>query len=656
VWQDNRLQVIDQVFGWGKNGLEAFDDYLDSVRLPVLRKPLVSFCTFWSDPYGGDSEYNVSYQAYKAFIEAFLKHGLVPDVFTLDAGWQDRRSLFQAKKETGGGAGLIRLRRLAESAGSGLSLWVSHNGPLGMDPDRMKQLGYEIGAGNSASYSGDGYVVLLDRDFEQALGSRLCELAARVGAKHLKMDWDNDGATNPGFNKRYPTPHHVRQASTNVYIRIARKLRKINPAFANRHGWIPSPWWLAESTHISLPDGGDCEFAALPSKTQRDAATTHRDMMYYNVLRRDATAVHLDCFDNHEFPDAPRNPFREDPNSWVNAAWLSFLRGTTYVTYKLFPESLEDWQFESLKRVMGFCRTYARHIYTSRGRMVLGHPGRGEVYGFLHPGRAESWLALRNPLPIPQTTRFRPSDMESADAKWVLQFYPHYEILPTDGELTFLAHEVKVLVLSRRKIVLPFARPHQVEKRDGKYLYRFAGSEEVTRDVQPLAHPLQRVGGLQCLDFSREKISGGYRYRWFLATPCRMREAELQLRVKAPAASDVRLRAFVARYRGVDTGYAASITTIPVGDPGRGERKNGGAACRQDEVYYAIPVPGGGRFNLSLTVEGAPNKRRLIGAWLAGYEAPSRNSVARKSGPARFRKCLPYQHPLGFGKALRLQV
>jgi len=655
VWADGRLQTIDQVYGRSRDGRSAFDDYLDSIRLPVLKRPLVSFCTFWSDPYLGDLEYQVSYEAYRAFIGAFLEHGLVPDVFTLDAGWHDRATVFQAKPEAGGDAGLIRLRKLAEAAGSGLSLWISHNGPIGMAPDSMRRLGYETGAGNSAAYSGDGYVVLMDQEFQQALEDRFCELAEKVGAKHFKMDWDNDCATNPRFGERYPTPHHVRQASVNVCIRVARRLRQINPAFANRHGWFPSPWWLAESTHISLPDSGDCEYAALPSKTQRDAAMTHRDLMSYNVLQRDGAAVHLDCFDNHEFPDAPRNPFSEDPASWANAVWLAFLRGTTYVTLKLFPESLEDWQVESLKRVMEFCRTYARSIYTGRGRMVLGHPGRGELYGFLHPGDTESWLVLRNPLPIPQPLRFRPAELEPGCGHAV-QFYPHYEVLPAGAALAFLAHEVKVIFLSRRKTVLLHDRPHQVEERQGQYLCRFPGSEEVTRRVQPMVHPLQRVGGLQCVSFNRTKTTEGQRYQWFLAAPCRLRNAELQLRARGTGVTDLRLQALVSRYQGAATGYAAPVVTVPVGPPGYGERKNGGPACRLDEVYYAISVPAGGCFNLTLTVDGAPSMGRLTEAWLAGYEAPSREAIARKSGPKRFRECLPYQHPLGFGRALRLPL
>jgi len=306
--------------------------------------------------------------------------------------------------------------------------------------------------------------------------------------------------------------------------------------------------------------------------------------------------------------------------------------------------------------VMEFCRIYAKHIYTSRGRMVLGNPGRGETYGFLHPGRTESWLALRNPLPVPQTLHFSPEGLGLDNTREAVQFYPHFEALPTDEDLTFLAHEVKIIVLSRSRTALPYARPHQVTQEAGQYLYRFPSSEEVTQRVRPMVHPLQQVGGLQCVNSAHDKVAGGQRYHWFLATPCRMRNAEVQLCAKGPKARDLRLQAFISRYEGSHSGYAAAVTTIAPGVPGHGERKNGGAACAADEIYFAIPVPAGGRFSLSLTVEGARSKGRLTGAWLAGYEAPSRDAVVRKSGPARFRGCLPYQHPVGFGRAIRLPL
>jgi len=656
VWDGRDLGQVDAVFGWADDARANFADYLDTIRLPVLPQPLVAFGTFWTDPYVGAYEYETSEQAYAAFFRAFNELGLDPDVFTLDAGWFDRRSVFQAKREVGRDAGLIRLRRLAERQGGGLSLWITHNGPIGVAPEYMKEQGWEVGGGNSSAYCGDGYGVMMDQRFFAAVADRFHELAGKVGVRHFKIDWDNDCATNEKFDAVHPTRDHVREASVNAFIRIARTLRERAPGFLTRDGWWPSPWWLRDASHIWLADSGDSEFAALPSKTQRDSASTHRDVMYYNVLVRDGSAVPLDCFDNHELPDAPRNPFPEDPVAWVNATWLCFLRGATYIPYTLAPESLEDWQVESLRSIMAFCRSHARSIYVARGRMVLGDPGRGEVYGFVQPGRAESWCVLRNPRAFPQTVAFDPEAIAGHGVKTVVQFYPHFEHLSPKQGLTFLAHEVKAVVFAARAEKPRFAAPYMVAAEGTGFHYRFPASMAASGPVGPMVDELHRLPGLECTWAGRNAVENGVRFQWYLTVPYRMRETELQLCLKGPGARRVQPRAFSCRYRGGASGYALPVTRIPIGDPGHGERKNLDPPRIEDEVYYAIRIADGGRVNITLTLADMPAQGVAVSAWLAGHEAPSRNAVVRKRAPARFAACLPYQHPLGFGAALELPL
>jgi len=657
TWQGNRLEQVDEVFGWAEDARAAFSEYLDTIRLPVLADPLVSFCTFWSDPYLDNLEYRTSYDAYRAYFRAFMRLGLRPDVFTLDAGWNDRDSVLQAKKEVGRDAGLVRLRKLAEKSGSALSLWVSNNGPVGIAPEFMKKQGYEVGGGNGAAYCGDGYGVMLDERLAGGLEERFIELAGKVGVKHFKIDWDNECATNAKFAKTYPTRNHVRQATLNAFFRITRRIRELNPGIATRggNGW-PSPWWLSRTTHIWIPDGGDSEFASLPSKTQRDAATTHRDLMYYYTFQRDGSAVPLDCFDNHEFPDAPRNPFAEDRVSWTNATWLSFMRGTTYLTYKLMPESMESWQVEAMKEIMAFCRMHSRHICVSHGRMVFGNPGRGEIYGYVQPGKKESWCVLRNPLPLPQEIRFSPRDLSSHTVRTVWQFYPFYEVLRPRRGITMTAHEVRVLILSAKRRTLPYSLPFMAIKDGSSCRCVFPASAQVTEEVRPMVHPIHRIRGLRCLDAKRRAIKGGKEYRWFLETPYRMRGMEFQMRIKAKDRKNIKVSAFFSRFRDSHCTYAFPVTVVPVGDPGHGERKNLDRSFPHGATYFAVRVPDGGEFSLTVSVRGMPKRGASVEAWLAGYEAPSREAICRERGPGRFAECLPHQHPLGFGKTLRLPV
>lgn len=653
VWQGNQLEEVDEVLGWADDARVNFADYLDTIRLPPLKKPFVSFCTFWSDPYLGNLEYKTSLGAYEAFLKAFQTLGLIPDVFTLDAGWQDRQTILEAKREVGRDAGLRRLSRLAHRMGALLSLWVSRNGPVAFGPRFLRRRGFAVGEGNSAVYSGKNYAVLMESSFLNVLMERFAKLAGRIGVRHFKMDWDNECASNPKFAGRYPTVNHVRQASLNAYFVIARRILEANPRVVIRDGYWPSPWWLPAGHHPFIPDSGDSEFSSLPAKTQRDAATTHRDLMYYNVLIRDATPFPLDCWDNHELPSAPRNPFADPPDSWTNAIWLSFLRGTTYLTYTLMPETLEPWQAECLKSIMQFCRTNAAHIYGTRGRMILGHPGHGEIYGFLHPGRTESWCVIRNPKPIPQALILNPSKWTSHPIRQILQFYPHCDAFRPGRTITMLAHEVRIFILCSKPETWRFNHPHLMIPGGKGGSYHFPASLAVNAKIQPMIHSLHRITGLKCLSIKTEKTADGRRICWFLETPYRMRNLEVQLCVRDCAVP--RVTAFFSRYESAHCGCSMPVATLTPGQPGYGEQRNLESVCRSDETYYAIRVPSGGQFTLAVTIHGGKISHKNIWAWLAGYEAPSRNSI-QGAPPRRFAECIPFQHPLGFGRALPLPV
>lgn len=655
VWQGKELQSIGEVFGWSENPEADFMEYMKSIRMPVLKKPLVSFCTFWSDPYLGDREYAVSYDTYQSFIRAFDKYGLIPDAYTLDAGWNERQSIFQSKKDVGGDAGLVKLRKAVEKSGSSLSLWLSHNGPMGIDPEYMKKKGFEVGSGNSAAYCGDGYGVMMDRKFSEALEKRFCALIEKIGAVHFKIDWDNDCATNSKFNDVYPTRNHVRQASINEYFRIARKMRSKNSSIVTRNGWWPSPWWLAEANHLWLPDSGDSEYSSVPGKTQRDSASTHRDVMYYNVLRRDKSALSLDCFDNHEFPDAFRNPFAEDKLSWTNALWHSFFRGSTYIAYTIQPESMEQWQADSMRQIMKFCRTYAPKIFTENGKMVLGHPGHGEIYGFANPGSDETWCMLRNPLPVPQKVQIDFAEICPHKAASICQFYPHFQALPETQPLIFMAHELKLLIISAKKSKPLFQLPYMAEKKGANYVYSFPASATVSSKVRPDAHELHQIKNMLVENIRKAVLPDGtLEYQFTPTVHYKMREMELQLQFDAAEHPEV--SAYTSRYSGLNSCYALPVTKINDGVPGYGETKNPEGTFSANKKFFSIKIPAGGHFGMTLRIKGLAANSKLSGAWLTGYEAPSKEALTGTSAPLGLSKCLPCQNPLGFGKVLEIEL
>jgi len=656
-WDGKRLETVEAVFGWSDDHRTGFFEYLNTIRIPLLKKPLVSFCTFWADPYIGNYEYAVSYENYVSFFKAFAKFDLIPDVFTLDAGWNDRQSVFQAKESVGRDKGLKRLTGIVKDIGAEISLWLSHNGPMGISPEYMMQNGMEVGSGDSAAYCGKGYGVMVDKKFGMMLEKRFCELISKIGAVHFKIDWDNECATNPTLKKQYPTVNHIRQASMNVMFAIDKAMRRQNPGIITRNGWWTSPWWLCHANHLWLSDSGDSEYTSFPSKTQRDSSTTHRDIMYYNILRRDKSALPLDCFDNHEFPDAMRNPFVEEPGLWTNALWMSFMRGSTYMAYTLQPEKLEEWQADSFRRIMAFCRKNAGHIFVRNGRMILGNPNKGEIYGFVQPGKDESWCVIRNPSPVPQIVNFRSGEIAVHKVKTVYQFYPHYEFMNPDSSITMLAHEVKILILSRKGIKPVFPYSYMAEKTGHKYEYRFPASLCVNDKVRPCVEQIYQEPELKAEVSVREAAAHSLKVCFAMKVPYRLRNFELQFRIKTANPEKVQLKLFNSRYPGAEGScYAIPVTEIPWNQPGYGEARNQWPDIDRSQKFFAARVADGGEAFYRLIFSGFDPAKADIEVWAAGYEAPSRGSILIAKAPHAFEKCLPYQSPQGFGRAIRIDL
>jgi hypothetical protein len=651
VWSGLNLGGVDAVLGFSADADKALRDYIASIRLPRLKKPLFAMGTFWTDPYTGNYEYYASLDIYTAFVKAFDRLGITPDLYTLDAGWSDRKSFFMPKDSVGGEKGLIKLRKLIEKNGSLMSLWVTHNGPIGIDPDWLTENGFEVGSGNSAAYGGPGFALMTDEKYKAKI-SEAFERLVKDGAVHLKIDWDNDCAANQSSKEKYPTVNHVRQASLDAFFEIGRKLRELNPSVLIRNGWWPSPWWLREANHVWLSDSGDSEFASLPSRTQRDAAATHRDLMYYNILVRGKTPLPLDCWDNHEMAGAPRNPFRDEPVSWVNSMWLSVARGTTYIAHMLHPESFEKWQAKSFRKIMAFARKHSSVLFTGRSFMFGGHPGKGEIYGFAQESDTGTVLALRNPSAFPR--KFKLGELGFLSGRKALaEFYPCFQGRGFQDELIFLPHELKMLIATEEKTELPFAGPYIFDRRAGKAFYRFPASESFSDEIKPLAHPVSRISHFDCLDASAEKTDSGARRHWCVKIPFRMRSAELCLKIKAPSGAGVGVKVFTSRYPRTPMNILP-LTYIPAGAPGHGESRNMDYQPWSEGILMSAPLPSGGELYLTLDI--SSSAEAVPEAWLTGFEAPSREALSDKKEHPLFNSCPPLPHPLGFPRALELQV
>ena len=648
VWDENNtIELAPAILGWADNAEKAFRDYVDSVRIAPRTEPMVSLCSFWSDPYLGNYEYLIAPENYKSFVDAFYKLGLRPTVYTLDAGWQDRQSIFAPKPSFGGQAGLDKLDKHIRKRGSRMGLWLSHNGPMGIAPEYLAKQGYDVGSGESSTYCGEGYGVLLNKDYEKVLGDRFVELA-RAGAMHFKLDWDNDCAVNEKYKEKYITRDHVREGSINAMIRIAKRIREANGDLMMRYGWWPSPWWLKHNHHIFLSDSGDSEFATLPSRTQRDSAATCRDTVYYCNFNRDNSAFPLDAIDNHEFPHALRNPFHEEAGTVANIAMLAIMRGCSYLPLKLQPEALEPWFAEILRNTLNFAKAYGKKLYGGRSKMFGGNPNAGEIYGFRYDQPDGSAICmLRNPSAMPQ--EFLWND-EKRSGVWIYPYFARY----TAGEkIIFAPHEVKVIVLSTRKLALPYEQPFQISCKEGETPeFRFPTQLAINSKVQPMVGDIYRIGSTEVEWKVMKEIEDGFEVIFRLRLPYRMRNTTINVALAAEDPDKVELRARVSRYA-ADAGscFEQPVTRYSQGMPGHGIRKNPETVVPLTAGLFSIPASEGGEAYYSLFFKGIKSYDQ-VKLSISGCYAPSRESIKRSWQPAWLEKdTVVPQYPDGFPMA-----
>ena len=644
LWKHKRIRSVRAVIGLSREPRERFFDYLDTVRLPVSA-PLIAFCSFWSDPSLGGFEYQVTRENYESLLEAFSKLGLRPDVYTLDAGWQERRSFFRAKRAVGGERGLKDFAGKVRAAGSDLSLWVSINGPVGMDMDFLRSKGVAVGGGVSCHYSGDNYAVMMDPKLKRTLLRRFRRLASpEYGVRHFKVDWENECATAPEFATLYPTRDHVREACIDIMASFNAAERKTDSCVRTRNGRWPSPWHLMLSSHVSLPDGGDCEYASFPALNQRDRSTTHRDLLYWCIHVRDESVFPLDAYDNHEFAHSLRNPFQESPGVWSNTCVWAIMRGTSYHQFTLMPESLEEWQVKILRRTFEVLRHHAPSIVTPRSRMAGGCPGKGEIYGFLHPGKAgKVLLALRNGSPLPQTYRL------PGHAPFYEQFYPDCRRFRAGEKVVFGPHEVKVLSGGPAWEEPELPSPCQLfPAGEGQYACFLPASR------RPEVRKIHRIPKLEIIQSETRKSAEDLTLCFGLRVPWRMREFKVLFRIAGENREQVKVSLSTSRFRNCNSSACAvPVAELPCGVPGAGEVKNPGASAPHEARFFAADLPQGGEIFCRLTLSSGEVEVGDVELWVSGFESPAR---VPEEGAFRFKRdlCLPLPHPEGFPVNLRL--
>lgn len=604
VWKGDALVSETLIIGLARQGetaAEAFARYMEAIRLPKPERAVVEINTFWTDQFA-NGRYTTDLESYRemarAWAEDVLKgeRGLVSH-FLLDAGWQEVASLYRPQASNGGPGdeALAALGKKINALGFEFGLWISLNGPIGVDMDWAAANGYRtfnqgLGAGYSCMDGKIRYLCLTDERWEEDLSRRFEELIDHVPVTFFKDDWDNDAVEDPeGFPSALYSEEQRREAIANAMMRIYSRIHRRRPGLLLRGAWWLSPWWLPYVDNTHLPNSGDMESSGFPSLAQREAGVTCRDAIYYHVVQRRKTPFPIDAICPHEFASSRRNPVHDTPESWMNtlAMWVS--RGSHYLQLYLAPYGLGSWKAWSLREILRWFRANEDLLWKKGSTEMLGgDPVSGAVYGYLHRLRDEAFLTVRNPLARPQPLP------EWVPQGWT-QIYPFFSaeapaMLPSQGVVVFAAH---VPAPDRPRVNTPEGWKTPLQRRPLPALHQLGEPRAWTELPGPATLAIHAV------------------------LPYTLENAEVVLQVRMPMPTT--LRASLSRYPDGVAAFPVPVTSSHAGSlKGYSMTRLNAPLPDPEVVYVRLPIGTGGEAHAFLNAE--PALPVIEGGWIEGFQ------------------------------------
>ncbi len=411
----------------------SFRSYLDSIRR-IPPAPFPHYNSWY------DMESTLSAKGILESARGF-KEAKIPLVsMAVDDIWQDKKSIWRARKDTFPG-GLLALSRNLEKLGFRLGLWMPLCG---------FHLDTKWGAARGYEKAPEGNYYLLDGPkYSAALKARIRHFIEDCRVDYFKMDFNFQlirAKTPAGFEKEVE--------NTISYLRY---MASLDPEVRlNVTSFVHlSPWWLRWADFCWL-GGGDVGYdAGIPAVRGRDRTMTYRDeRVYKNIL--------------HHSPDFPLSALMfhgithgrlclpggrdEPPDSFLDACILFLGRGCMLQEVYVTPSTMTGPLWADLRESLEWS---AREKDILAGAQAFGdEPGKGGVLGYRAARGGEAFLTLRNPtletkkvvIPLEELYAFTGKAPEKAEGAIV---YPRRRPLPPlekEGSLRFTlgAHETLV--------------------------------------------------------------------------------------------------------------------------------------------------------------------------------------------------------------------
>jgi hypothetical protein len=386
-------------------GTGDFFDYLDTIR-PHPARVVVLVNNWYHLGWPGTMAEDTVVAELEGFAGVAARHGVELDAYCLDDGWdgawEAATGLWGRLELSAFPGGLPALQ--AAGGARRIGLWI---GPFGGYGDRQVarvtwagQQGCEIERFDPPGY--DLLCVAGDRYGNELARTLAGWTAAGVG--YWKLDGLRFACAQPGHG--HPTGPGGRTAQMDRFAGVMAAARAADPAVvvAFTTGSNPSPWWLRTADYLwrgGLDDSG----AGFPGP-RHESFATYIDARLH-LLRPCAVPVSAIVTFSVVESDACRyRDVGESIEDWERHCWLIVGRGTQHHDLYVSPGSLSEDEWAALARALAWARRHRRTL--ARSRMVLGDPGKGQVYGYAsgRGGGSEGILCLRNPTPRRRRVRF----------------------------------------------------------------------------------------------------------------------------------------------------------------------------------------------------------------------------------------------------------
>jgi hypothetical protein len=320
---------------------------------------------------------------------------------------------------------------------------------------------------------------------------------------------------------------------------------------------------------------------------------------------------------------------------------LAIIRGTSCFPLTLQPEAMELWLVDLLKKMMSFANCYGKNLYNAKSSMFGGNPNEGKVYGFRYDLTENcSWILLRNPSAMANEFTL---DNDPRNGIFIYPYFDSYKALST---ITFAPHEVKVLILDKDKLELPFDTAFQAVAKENNLVDFYFPAHIPVGNIQPAVGKLYRIDNFEYEVKKKEAIDGGLEVMFRLRLPYKMRQTTINVTVETRQPRDVKVLARLSRSANDNFSCVQlPVTEFSFGLPGIGENKNPELNPTCPSAQFAIPCAEGGDAWYSLFIYGVDNFNN-IDISVSGFYAPSEKALTQKWAPS-FLEQLPPQHPHG---------